>query len=54
MHNYSHQQFQLIKKKIANLANSNPNWKAMGWRYKTTNGERTGDVAIILIVEKLC
>ncbi len=52
MHNYSHQQFQLIKKKIANLSNSNPNWKAMGWRYKTTNGERTGDVAIILIVEK--
>jgi hypothetical protein len=52
MHNYSHQEFQLIKKTIANLSNSNPNWKAMGWRYKTTNGERTGDVAIILIVEK--
>jgi len=49
---YSHQEFQLIKKKIADLSNSNPNWKAMGWRHKTTNGKQTGDVAITLIVEK--
>ena len=49
---YSHQEFQLIKKKIADLSNSNPNWKAMGWQYKYTNGERTGDVGITLIVEK--
>ena len=49
---YSHQEFQLIKKKIADLSNSNPNWKAMGWQYKYTNGERPGDVGITLIVEK--
>ena len=52
MHNYSHQEFQLIKNKITDLSNSNPNWKGMSWRYKLTNGTRTGDLAITLIVEQ--
>jgi len=52
MSKYSPQQLQLIKKKINTLHSSNSTWKALGWRHKTKNGERTGDVAITLLTKE--